>query len=441
MSLFSFMRSQEATSSRTASPQPAESTTPKDDPRNEQDGSRSLFGLADGPPQQQQHQAETGGQTDTEGERAAGEVEQDEAEKDENEDEDDMVNWPDLFFDPADEIWRCRACEWEVNHGECDGCDQKFVVTSEMEMADQELDIANDDPLDPESCDRDPPPHPDLPTPLPSSVPDLLSAVGVPPAMQERFKVEYSTTHGIIATADAPLRSRFEMHPTQVVEQAAADGSGPVEVVVKRPWKIHLGSRVRLALADEDGSEFMRDLVEAMYEQQSGVGDRTRTLGEVKVGEYVTVVEEREVVVEADDSDAGDGEAGGGGKKVVEVEWVTRRLEEGEELEEADEVLAELERDEEDGEDEAMSGIDDSPEGEVPGPLGSSDEELEEEEGSVGEDEAQDEASIGAQDVKEKESSSDLEVLSAGNQDEEDAVLVDDDDEGKSSQKSGSSEL
>ncbi|BGP13185.1 hypothetical protein JCM10213_000235 [Rhodosporidiobolus nylandii] len=240
------------------------------------------------------------------------------------------------IFDAMDGIFRCHECLTEVVSGTCQGCGQGYEISEEMRRIDIKLDIANESLLQHE--DRD---WPDPPSP--SSSPHyceehFFNDLGVPPAMQKRYKVEYCACHGLSVTADAALRKLFDVHPTQTLSFPAADGSGTVAVMQKRPWKIHLGQRVTLHPNDEDGSQFLRDFVTELIDAQ----DKTNKLAP---GDYVTVVsqQEREVPVEASSGDEGAGEE----KTTVEIyeEWVTRRVEDGEEFfddDEADDVDMDL---------------------------------------------------------------------------------------------------
>jgi hypothetical protein len=102
---------------------------------------------------------------------------------------------------------------------------------------------------------------------------DLLESLGVPQLMTERFKVVCSSRHGLIATADPFLRDHFDIHPTQTISLPASDGSGNVDVELKAPWRIHLGTKVTLDSDDDDGILFLLNLITEIFATSAEDGE------------------------------------------------------------------------------------------------------------------------------------------------------------------------
>jgi hypothetical protein len=150
----------------------------------------------------------------------------------------------------------------------------------------------------------------------------LLESLGATDRMISQYELVYSTRHGLIATADWELCQHFDVFPSQVVRQAATDGSDPVEVEVEAPWRIHLGSQVTLHPDDDDGSRFLVDLLDEIREYlESEKSDaEPRTWG--------TFVEETSETIDTEVWD--ESTRAWTTVKEVKVEWVTRRLVEGE---------------------------------------------------------------------------------------------------------------
>ncbi|GAA5914200.1 hypothetical protein JCM6882_004749 [Rhodosporidiobolus microsporus] len=218
-------------------------------------------------------------------------------------------------------VYRCAApsrdgdgeeCGWEVVHGRCEGCGKEWERSEEMVKLDEQLDAATNsllshsDRLPPSPSSGDSPPLDPFAVPLPHN--GFL--LNVPLPMSTRYKLTHSPSSGLIATADASLRKRFGVHPRHTRTVRGAVGKGYVEAGEKRPWLIHLGKRVRVEEGDEDGRQFVEELVEEVLEQQES--------GEVQEGRrWVTIVaeEEREVrpeELDSDDSAADEAGAAGG---------------------------------------------------------------------------------------------------------------------------------
>ncbi|GAA5991098.1 hypothetical protein JCM11641_004432 [Rhodosporidiobolus odoratus] len=259
-------------------------------------------------------------------------------------------------FDQEDGVFRCKVCFWEVSHGECQQCWKKYKISAEMQKLDDKTN-AEELLFQLDSEDRDYP-SPSS-SPVPSDSTDF-SSLGAPPAMVIRYRLTYSFCHGLVATADGPLRTLFGIHPTQTLIFPAADGSGDVAVLATRPWKIHLGKRVKLQEGDEDGSRFMQEFVEEILEQQMGGLGRSHMLDT-----WLTVVDELEretMMVDDSGDEAGKvGDDNDGRKKEVWVEWVTRKVQQDEDFEteeDMEEVMLEIER--------SISIVNDEIEEEVP---------------------------------------------------------------------------
>ncbi|GAA5930422.1 hypothetical protein JCM10213_001086 [Rhodosporidiobolus nylandii] len=281
--------------------------------------------------------------------------------------------------DGLDGVFRCGACCSEVMHGVCQGCRRAFVEDAAMKKAEAEHDYTNTSIL--ASLDRLPPSSPPA-----LSGTALLLSLGCTHAFISRYSITYLPAHGLIATADASLRSFFDIHPTQTASLPAADGSGPVEVLLPRPWKIHLGRRVQLSPSDGDGSAFMHDLLDEVLDHQAGLGDGEGVSPDEGV-EWVTRVEKT-----YDPPQEGeDGEACWEGTE----EWVTRRRElvDGDEDSSSSSTDELSSREEDDGPDprayhafggfivayDPVYGYEDSAE-ETPSPAWSGSDELDEEE-------------------------------------------------------------
>ncbi|GAA6015654.1 hypothetical protein JCM10207_008161 [Rhodosporidiobolus poonsookiae] len=240
-----------------------------------------------------------------------------------DDDEESEVDGLAALFDPMDGVYRCAEpeCLWEVYHGECQRCGTKHEVSEAMAKLDAQLDYSNETHIGDGEDDRQ------YPTAAADSdgaeaetdmVKQLLAA-GATEAMVARYSLIWCANHGIIAIADAALRNLFDCHPFQLVPYPAVDGLAVMTVKEKCPWKIHLGQRVQLQPDDKDGRIFMEELLDEIVDEQDG-------------GEWVTAVEEYELLVQVDDSDD-EGMKEGFETRVV---WTTRRIEAGEEFEDVD---------------------------------------------------------------------------------------------------------
>ena len=99
----------------------------------------------------------------------------------------------------------------------------------------------------------------------------LLSR-GATPLMCERYGLEFTNENGIVAWADPEL---YDMYAGSAIQE-------------EEFWKIYLGRRIDLDEEDEDGSEFMHDLLEEILLFPVMSEDQQWETKEVLPGEWIT---------------------------------------------------------------------------------------------------------------------------------------------------------
>ncbi|KAK0470248.1 uncharacterized protein EV420DRAFT_1499280 [Desarmillaria tabescens] len=180
-------------------------------------------------------------------------------ESDASDEEDETISHTELSWDNAERVYRCPKCHYEVIDGVCQGrdCATLFAWTEEHDKMLGEAAPTDENcamSLDRALVQRGTTPLNDLPLDLP--VPDIyansptefqsLMRRGATVAMCLRYKLRFTRKHGIVARADEDL---FDLFNTPTMEETDQ-------------WQIYLGRRIQLHSNDEDGREFLIDLLE-----------------------------------------------------------------------------------------------------------------------------------------------------------------------------------
>ncbi|KAJ7865672.1 hypothetical protein B0H13DRAFT_1636960 [Mycena leptocephala] len=159
---------------------------------------------------------------------------------------------PVAIWHEDDNVYRCSECMWELQHGDCTGCQLEF----DLDFRDDADDTTNEN----ETFNPDRVSQPRGDTPLRDDehymVPSLyfwrrdeyheLRERGATRLMCETFNLEFNADTGIIAWADGDLYDEF---------------AGPL-MQKGDFWKIVLGRRFELDEEDLDGSLFIEALLE-----------------------------------------------------------------------------------------------------------------------------------------------------------------------------------
>ncbi|KAK0214068.1 hypothetical protein IW262DRAFT_1278976 [Armillaria fumosa] len=180
-----------------------------------------------------------------------------ESDASDEEDDSEVILQTELVWDDADSVYRCPKCHYEVIDGVCQGCATFFKWTEEQDEMLGEAAPTDENcamSLDRVLVRRGTTPLDVLPPNLP--VPDTyvnsptefqsLMRRGATVAMCLRYKLRFTRKHGIVARADEDL---FDLVGNPAMEETDE-------------WKIYLGRRIRLHSNDEDGREFLIDLLE-----------------------------------------------------------------------------------------------------------------------------------------------------------------------------------
>ncbi|BGP29280.1 hypothetical protein JCM10296v2_001018 [Rhodotorula toruloides] len=184
-------------------------------------------------------------------------------------------------WDDEDEVWRCLDCLWEVEYGECVDCGKTYDRSEEM-IAREEALFAASEQLEP-IVPKIRPPSPWLPDAFLTAAKEPLSkedhlkclfARGATIEMVERYDLEYSPLHGVIATADDELEdfffpdgfelAQYERSPQEIAKLRKEDENFFPRVPFpmqktgdKHPWRIHLGDWIVLSPVDTCGDDFV----------------------------------------------------------------------------------------------------------------------------------------------------------------------------------------
>ncbi|KAK0193390.1 hypothetical protein F5146DRAFT_380232 [Armillaria mellea] len=173
------------------------------------------------------------------------------------EDNSEVILQTELVWDDADSVYRCPKCHYEVIDGVCQGCATFFEWTEEHDEMLGEAAPTDENcamSLDRVLIRRGTTPldvlPPDLPVPdtyanSPTEFQSLMRR-GATVAMCLRYELRFTRKHGIVARADEDL---FDLVGNPAMEETDE-------------WKIYLGRRIRLHSNDEDGREFLIDLLE-----------------------------------------------------------------------------------------------------------------------------------------------------------------------------------
>lgn len=180
-----------------------------------------------------------------------------ESDASDEEDDTEVILQTELVWDDADSVYRCPKCHYEVIDGVCQGCATFFKWTEEHDEMLGEAAPTDENcamSLDRVLVRRGTTPLDVLPPNLP--VPDTyansptefqsLMRRGVTVAMCLRYKLRFTRKHGIVARADEDL---FDLVGNPAMEETDE-------------WQIYLGCRIQLHSYDEDGREFLIDLLE-----------------------------------------------------------------------------------------------------------------------------------------------------------------------------------
>ncbi|KZT28721.1 hypothetical protein NEOLEDRAFT_1239266, partial [Neolentinus lepideus HHB14362 ss-1] len=163
------------------------------------------------------------------------------------------------FWDAADETYRCDNCGWEVISGVCQSCCNVYEYDSDDENDHEPYSSISTDDCNLVS-ERLRAPRGETPLleikeiNIPASFQAegrgdefrMLLARGATAAMCERYKLRYTPSGGIIATADEALR---DIYAGAAIEP-------------EHEWRIHLGRCLTLEDGDTDGAQFLENLLE-----------------------------------------------------------------------------------------------------------------------------------------------------------------------------------